>query len=159
MGDAGDGTRWMTYAELATSRCISRTSATRLASRKGWPRQLGNDGQARIAVPAAAQVPPPDAAPVITPVALPGGAPGDVEAITPGTVPDNGGAEALTRERQRADRAEVQAAEARTLAEQRGVDLMDAVERAAKAEGQVEGLREALAEARRPAWRRWLGWD
>ena len=29
--------------------------------------------------------------------------------------------------------------------------------RAAAAEGEAKGLREALAEARRPFWRRWLG--
>ena len=28
---------------------------------------------------------------------------------------------------------------------------------AASAEGEARGLREALAEARRPFWRRWLG--
>ena len=66
---------------------------------------------------------------------------------------------ALTRERDRAERAETQAAEARTLAEQRNVDLMVARERAAKAEGEGKGLREALAEARRPIWRKLLGWD
>jgi len=29
--------------------------------------------------------------------------------------------------------------------------------RAAAAEGEAKGLREALAEAKRPFWRRWLG--
>ena len=36
-------------------------------------------------------------------------------------------------------------------------DREDARVRAATAEGEARALREALAEARRPAWRRWLG--
>lgn len=38
-------------------------------------------------------------------------------------------------------------------------DREDARVRAATAEGQAEALREALTDARRPAWRRWLGWS
>lgn len=63
--DAGDGTRWLSYSELATARGISKASATRLAFRKGWPRRTGNDRQARVAVPPAAQVPSSDDTPVI----------------------------------------------------------------------------------------------
>ena len=55
--DAMGGTRWMTYAELAKSRGITKASATRLAFRKGWRRQAGNNGQARVAVPVIAQIP------------------------------------------------------------------------------------------------------
>ena len=36
-------------------------------------------------------------------------------------------------------------------------DREDARVRAATADGEARALREALAEARRPAWRRWLG--
>lgn len=43
--------RWMSYAELAEARGISTASATRLAMRRKWPRRLGNDGTARVAVP------------------------------------------------------------------------------------------------------------
>ncbi len=167
MGDAGDGTRWMTYAELAAARRITRSSATRLAFRRGWPRKTGNDGQARVAVPTVAQAPPPDA----TPDDIPGATPVIVDVITPVATHDNGGGEALTRERQRADHAEVRAdqaeveataarddaAAARVLADQRAADLTAALVRAATAEGEAKGLREALTEARRPAWRRWLG--
>lgn len=146
-GDDGGDTRWMTYAELAEARGIKEPAAVRLVQRHKWERHQGNDGSARVAVPLSELRPSRAVAPTVTLVA-----------------PDNGSVEALRRERQRADqaearadRAEAKAAEARALAEQRGGDLMDAVERAAKAEGQVEGLREALAEARCPAWRRWLG--
>lgn len=56
----------------------------------------------------------------------------------------------------------------RGLAERQGRELTAAVARASIAEGEARGTREAaavevrvvrelLAEARRPAWRRWLG--
>ena len=47
----GDGTRRMTYAELAQARQISLASARRLARRHHWPRQAGNDGIVRVLVP------------------------------------------------------------------------------------------------------------
>jgi hypothetical protein len=43
--------RWMSYEELAKSRGITKASATRLAFRRHWRRQVGNDGTARVAVP------------------------------------------------------------------------------------------------------------
>jgi hypothetical protein len=43
--------RWMTYRELAAARAISPASATRLAMRRKWRRQRGNDGIARVLVP------------------------------------------------------------------------------------------------------------
>jgi hypothetical protein len=50
-GDDRDDVRWMTYAELGRIRGISTASATRLAFRRKWQRQGGNDGTARVAVP------------------------------------------------------------------------------------------------------------
>ena len=47
----GDGARRMTYAELAAVRGTSQPSAERLARRRGWPRQVGNDGVVRVLVP------------------------------------------------------------------------------------------------------------
>jgi hypothetical protein len=41
----------MTYAELGQLRGINTASAKRLASRRKWRRQPGNDGTARVAVP------------------------------------------------------------------------------------------------------------
>ena len=41
----------MTYAELGQARGINTASAKRLASRRKWRRQPGNDGTARVAVP------------------------------------------------------------------------------------------------------------
>jgi len=48
---ADSDARRMTYAELAAVRGISRGSAERLARRRQWPRQLGNDGAVRVLVP------------------------------------------------------------------------------------------------------------
>lgn len=47
----GDGTRRMTYAELADVRGISVPSAERLVRRRRWARQAGNDGVVRVNVP------------------------------------------------------------------------------------------------------------
>jgi hypothetical protein len=49
--EASDDIRWMTYAELALARGIGTASAKRLAFRRRWRRQAGNDGTARVAVP------------------------------------------------------------------------------------------------------------
>ena len=46
-----DGTRWLSYAELADARRISKRSAIRLTFRHRWQRQKGNDGTVRVAVP------------------------------------------------------------------------------------------------------------
>jgi len=52
--------------------------------------------------------------------------------------------------RERAEKAEAERDAARAEREAAKVA-------AASAEGEARGLREALAEARRPFWRRWLG--
>jgi len=44
-------TKLLTYAELAQALGITAASAKRLAIRRGWPKQPGNDGRARVAVP------------------------------------------------------------------------------------------------------------
>ncbi|MFC7478476.1 hypothetical protein ACFQS7_29420 [Dankookia sp. GCM10030260] len=66
--------------------------------------------------------------------------------------------------RQRAERAEAEVAAERARAAQAEREREAARIAAAAAEGEVKGLqvavtelREALAEARRPFWRRWLG--
>lgn len=57
----------------------------------------------------------------------------------------------------RAASGEAAAAEARALAERRAEELAAERLRAAVAVEEAKGLREALAEARRPFWKRWLG--
>lgn len=74
-------------------------------------------------------------------------------------------AEAQTAaETARADQMQAERDQARTHADQvererdqARQEREDARVRAASAEGVEKALREALAEARRPAWRRWLG--
>ena len=49
--DGGDDFRWLSYAELGQACGISTASAIRLAYRRKWRRQDGNDGTVRVAVP------------------------------------------------------------------------------------------------------------
>ena len=65
-----DDFRWLTYAELAAMRGISRTSAERLVLRRRWRKQKGNDGAVRVSVPATFLTSPdtsPDASPDTSP--------------------------------------------------------------------------------------------
>jgi chromosome segregation ATPase len=52
MSDDGGDIKWLTYAELGQARGISTASATRLAFRRKWRRQGGNNRIVRVAVPA-----------------------------------------------------------------------------------------------------------
>jgi hypothetical protein len=56
---ADDGGRWMTYAEIATLRRITRASAERLVQRRRWRRQADNRGHVRVYVPGEWCEPPP----------------------------------------------------------------------------------------------------
>ena len=49
--DTGDGARWMTFAELAEGREISKASAIKLVRRHGWRRQRDNRGNVIALVP------------------------------------------------------------------------------------------------------------
>jgi len=49
--DNTEDTRWMSYSELAEARGIDRPSVIRIARRRRWQKQMGNDGTIRIAVP------------------------------------------------------------------------------------------------------------
>jgi hypothetical protein len=50
----GDGSRRMTYAELAEARNISIPAARRLTLRHHWHKQIGNDGLVIVSVPLSA---------------------------------------------------------------------------------------------------------
>jgi hypothetical protein len=158
-------------------RGIDRASAIRMVRRKQWPKQDANDGTTRVAVPGAffrARR---------TKVAAPGQGAPKAPGLPPGNDNDNAMViktlsehvrtlreqltAATTREEQL--RGELQAVEAwvdkvREEAEAERARAAEAERErevariaAAAAEGEVKGLREALAEARRPAWRRWIG--
>jgi hypothetical protein len=56
----GDGGRWLTYADLAEARGITRKAAVRMTQRHRWRKTPGNDGAVRIYVPDAMTVRPRD---------------------------------------------------------------------------------------------------
>ena len=49
--DDDEDSRWMSYAELAEARRITLSSAIRLVVRRGWRRQMDNQGTMRALVP------------------------------------------------------------------------------------------------------------
>ena len=49
--DTGRDITWMSYAELGRLRGTSAATARRMANRKRWRKQPGNDGTIRVAVP------------------------------------------------------------------------------------------------------------
>ena len=162
----GNGARRMTYLELADVRGISAPSAERLARRRKWARQVGNDGVARVLVPleearkparngtrelAAGQSPdirtvPPDVTPDILPAIR--------EVIREVVVPLT---EQLERERNRADRAEQRIGDLEAeLASERGLRV-DAIGAERIAAGEAAALRAEL-DALRKRRRRWFRW-
>jgi len=143
-------TRWVTYADLAEARGIDKASAIRLTLRRKWQRQKDNRGIVRVMVPADDLRPSGDASNGAS-ADIPYAASTDTERLI-GTLEARIAAlEAdVTRERElvaeERKRADLATSELRLVAEAR-----------ARAEGEVTGLREALTELRRPAWKRWLG--
>ena len=153
------GERWVMLRELAEIREISQHSAARLVRRHGWRRQTDNRGQVQALVPAEALDIPPAGPDKPTAGAI------TRRELAAALEPLNGLLrEQLEHERARADReqaradtAERRANTAAALAESRGAELRTLAEARARAELENAGVREALAEARRPAWRRWPG--
>ena len=160
-GDDEDG-RWLTYAELAEIRGITSRSATRMAFRAKWRRQMANDGTARVFVPASAlhdKAPGSDmgamAAAMDTAMGLLRQQLDRAEARADRAETAAAALrEQIETERQRADRAE-QGREgelARAAALQGRVDdlntkLIDAQAELAAAQDQAEAARKAQAEA------------
>jgi hypothetical protein len=142
-----DGTegRWLTYDELAEVRGIRRIGAVRLAQKRRWRRQPGNDGRVRVLVP-------PDALAQVRGTRQPRPkAEGDREG-------DRDGATSVAAAFERALTAvqEAHAVEVGALREQLG-----AAEKArAEAQGTAESLRQADAarKARGRLRRAWDGW-
>ena len=124
MGDSMDGTRWLSYAELAQARGISKASATRLVFRKGWRRRVGNDGVARAAVP-------------LTETARHAhdNTPDSIHGNIPDIIPGN----TATVQGQTAELMALQA----TL-DVRARELVDEITHRARSEGELVGLRGAL---------------
>ena len=158
-GGMDDG-EWLSYSELAARRGIDRDSASRLAVRHRWRRRKGNDGRARVLVPAAYLSPAePDSPPDNQPDSPPDVSPRHVAALEAAIAALESAhkamLEALELERSRATAIESRAAE-REAATQARADRAEAA--AAEREMWLRSQVEALT-ARPPTWRdlgRWI---
>jgi hypothetical protein len=148
----GDGARRMTYAELADVRGISAMSAERLARRRRWARQVGNDGVVRVLVPLAEARKSPRRTTLvrtrtssrISPLTSAPDIPPDVRTMESALELLR---EQFERERGRADRAERHLED-----ERRRVDELQA----ALAEERRRLIAILTDQRRRPWWRRWF---
>lgn len=112
MDDISPAIRRMTYAELGEARGISTDSAERLARRRRWARQIGNDGVARVNVPLDEADKRADVRPG-RPRGHPGRiAPADIGEVIRGAIREvvTPLREQIDRERTRADKAEAEPA-------------------------------------------------
>jgi hypothetical protein len=130
-----DNERWMSYAELAADRGISKASAGRLVRRRKWRRQTDNQGNVRILVPMA------DGEDSDSPMDIVRG----LRSLF---------TEQLDHERARADRAEANADKFRTEAEEARTRLAVAEAEAGKLrEAETARRNRALLVRLRAAWR------
>lgn len=157
----GDGTRRMTYAELAQAKGISVASARRLVRRHGWPRQVGNDGGiVRVLVPLSHLTPGPGTTRRKTSNSAASDDPGPAQVMADGTLPTPAADDPGTTDNgSRPDpRTEALAQAIAILREQ----LAIANARADRAETTITYLRDridhyiTLLTDRRPWWRRWF---
>jgi hypothetical protein len=119
---------WLTYAEAAARLGLSVEAVRQRAIRNKWARTLGNDKRARIRLPD-------DAYPTQTPI---------IRASD----------QALTDSLR--DHVSTLKAENETLRAQLAAESAKTAQAIAAFESLAQRL-EAMAEARRPSWRRWLG--
>jgi hypothetical protein len=145
----------MTYAELGEARGISPKSAERLAQRRRWPRQVGNDGMARVLVPIGEDRVTPrrqglTSAPDVAPRRGMPSAP-DIGDVVGAAIRETPLREQLDIANQRADRAEQRADRERERASQ-----AEAAERLARAE--ADGLHAELDARRQWGLSRRLRW-
>lgn len=105
---------WLTYAEAGQVLGIKPSSAKRLSFRRHWPRRTGNDGHARVQLPAAELH------------RVTGGATGDPTGDTPG------------------DRRKADGGKPSIPAETLALELIGLRVQLAAREGELAGVREAL---------------
>jgi chromosome segregation ATPase len=173
-------TEWLTYTEAAERLNVSPHAVRAKANRKGWRRQIGNDGRARVLV--ALEPRAPDDRPIIARSSPARKAvdpalvnaleshiktlQGDNDALREQLAASESRSEKLASDyaaREAKSAAELAAAEARTekLAAELGADLAAERARADKAIAAFADLAErldALADERaRPWWRRLVG--
>ena len=165
-----DDPRPTTDSLLTLTEAAAHTGHTREALRQRVKRGSlqsvkGNDGQVRVHLRDLGDLPPPDETGVDP------GQVGDTATdatliVLVATVADlrtDLGHARSTLDKAVADhlvnlgQAQERAAQAITERDQARQEREDARVRAARAEGTASALREALAEAQRPFWRRWLG--
>jgi hypothetical protein len=165
----GDGTRRMTYAELAQAKGISVASARRLVRRHGWPRQVGNDGGiVRVLVPLSHLVSDPGTLRRKSRKPVASDAPGPAQVMSDGTMPipaaggpgtQEGGprpdpgtdtlAQAVAMLREQLALANDRAMRAEDKNDAKDVTIAHLRER-------IDHLMTLLIENRRPWWRRWF---
>jgi hypothetical protein len=142
----GQGVRWLTYEEAGHLLGIDADSVSRRARRLAWRRQPGNDGRTRVAVPLD-----------VIPDSPPDNRGYDEADIRASVSPDTQsmikaleGEAAALREALDRERGRLAQAEADVLSARKGE--AEARERAARAEGERDALRDGLRaseEARR----------
>jgi hypothetical protein len=144
----GEDARWVSYAQLAQARGISKESAIRLVRRERWRKVLGNevDGTVRVLVPEAWLKPlvREDARPVKA-ADLRADIPADLARITAGWE------QAVVLSRLRAETAEARADRAEDRADKAGQRADRAEERADRAEARADELRDQLATTQQDA--------
>jgi hypothetical protein len=135
---SGDGSAWLTYAELGARLGISAASAKRRANKRRWPKRLNNSGLSTVAVPREVLE------------AGPHRRRGDAE-DTSGDAPKDGTGDDPNGYKVLAEhlKAELEAARRGQLAAEAGLwarmaELAEARERVARAEGEATVLRQAL---------------
>jgi hypothetical protein len=121
-----DDARWMTFAELAAARGISRASASRLVRRRKWRRQSDNQGNVRILVP------PEDSELADSPLDI-------VQSL------ESTFREQVEHERKRAENAEARADRTLALLAEANTDRAAAVTRAERAEALIANLETDVA--------------
>jgi hypothetical protein len=136
--------RWMTFAELAEARGISRASASKLVRRHKWRRQTDNRGSVHILVPADAL----DSTP-ISPADGPSDSPMDISAvIKPFEAAVSVLHEQLESTKNQLDRAENRAEQAETRADRAERAVADERNRADRAESSRDAERSRADELR-----------
>ena len=139
---SGDETSWLTYGQAADKLGVSRQAVRQKAIRGRWPRTKGNDGQARVQVPEQ-----PYRVPTVS-----GQAP-DVSLLD--SLRDH---VASLKAENETLKAQFAGAEGRAVAEsaRAGEECTKTAQAIAAFETLAQRL-EAIAEARRPWWRRLVG--
>ena len=160
---------WQTYAQAAKALGLSVEGVRQRARREMWRKQLGNDGKARIIIPADTTSPPADEAPGNQKAERPaskrlpdGPTAGEITALQ-ARISDL--QEELSRSRNDVEREREERRQERDRADHLASELADMSRRMADASaakdettGRLQNVEDALAEMRsRSLWRRLVG--